>query len=628
MKRVRILLYALLQTVLLCAQETLTLTSPTGVLNTEIRLNDQLVQIDLSDVNRKLLEIKTLQFDLNKKILDGVWGIVNHSNRSVNQTWSPIYGETSLISDRYNELAIELQSDKNQKRVTLLLRLYDEGLAFRYKLDELDFWNCTLTNERTQFLFDHDCDTWVSNHAQGAYYPTTLNNQQAVGDRPQVVKLNDQKFVAIGEAALVDYARMKLGKSENGIGLQSYLSGKVNLDMARYQSPWRYVMVGNHPGELVQNNYFVLNLNEPNQIANTSWIKPGSVIREVTLTTEGGLACVDFAAKHHIDYVEFDAGWYGPEDDELSDATTITVDPKRSKGPLDLHKVIAHANAKGVGIIVYVNQKALHNQLDEILPLYKEWGIKGVKYGFVDVGSQYATAWLHQAIRKAAKYELMVDVHDEYRPTGYSRTYPNLMTQEGIRGDEESTSLEQTLYTFYNRMICGAGDQTNCYFSDRVAGKMGGRAAQLAKLITLYSPWQFIYWYDRPAQSPFNVGGAGSVQPKIVEDAVTDFYTSIPTVWEETRFIDGEMGKYSIVARRSASDWFIAILNAGPDRDVALPLKEILQTPEEYETVLYHEASPQKKEVVNIKRIKTADIVSVKVHTNSGAVLHIIPIKK
>ena len=216
------------------------------------------------------------------------------------------------------------------------------------------------------------------------------------------------------------------------------------------------------PGKLVENNYFVLNLNEPNQIANTSWIKPGQVIREVTLTTAGSMASIDFAAENNIAYVLFDAGWYGAEEDVKSDATTVTVDPARSKGPLDLPKVIEYANSKGVGILVYVNKKALHQQLDEILPLYKKWGIKGVKYGFVNVGDQYATAWLHQAVRKAAKYGLMVDIHDEYRSTGYSRTYPNLLTQEGIRGDEESPSLDQAIYTLYNRMICGAGDYTNC----------------------------------------------------------------------------------------------------------------------------------------------------------------------
>lgn len=326
------------------------------------------------------------------------------------------------------------------------------------------------------------------------------------------------------------------------------------------------------PGKLVENNYFVLNLNEPNQIANTSWIKPGQVIREVTLTTAGSMASIDFAAENNIAYVLFDAGWYGAEEDVKSDATTVTVDPARSKGPLDLPKVIEYANSKGVGILVYVNKKALHQQLDEILPLYKKWGIKGVKYGFVNVGDQYATAWLHQAVRKAAKYGLMVDIHDEYRSTGYSRTYPNLLTQEGIRGDEESPSLDQAIYTLYNRMICGAGDYTNCYFAERVTEKMGGRAAQLAKLVAIYSPWQFVYWYDRPEKSPRRAGGAGSAESVIKTDAATRFYNSIPTVWDETRFLEGEMGKYAVVARRSGSDWYVSMLNAGDKKQISLPI--------------------------------------------------------
>ena len=149
--------------------------------------------------------------------------------------------------------------------------------------------------------------------------------------------------------------------------------------------------------------------------------------------------------------------------------------------------------------------------------------MKVLKYGFVDVGDQYSTAWLHQAVRKAAKYELMVDIHDEYRPTGYSRTYPNLITQEGIRGDEESPALTQSIYTLYNRMICGAGDNTNCYFAERVSTKMGGLAAQLAKRVAIYSPWQFVFWYDRPEKAPSRAGGAGSTESVIKTDALTAF---------------------------------------------------------------------------------------------------------
>ena len=622
MKRIKLLLCALLQPLLLYAQTSFPLVSPLETLNAEIQLNGKYVQIGLFTEGEKVIETKTLQFEFGEKVLAGNWQITNQTRNKVDQTWQPVCGERNLITDRYNELQLTLRSDANQKEMTLDVRLYDEGLAFRYAFDKLDFWNQTLLNEKTQFLFKEDCKTWVTGMAQGAYSEKRLSTLSGAADRPQVIQVNDHRFVAIGEAALVDYSRMKLEKSETGFGVQSVLSGKVNLDLADYQSPWRYVMVAEHPGKLVEHNYFVLNLNEPNQIANTSWIKPGQVLREVTLTTAGSLACIDFAAENNIAYVLFDAGWYGAEEDMKSDATTVTIDPARSKGPLDLPKVIEYANSKGVGILVYVNKKALHQQLDEILPLYKKWGIKGVKYGFVNVGDQYATAWLHQAVRKAAKYELMVDIHDEYRPTGYSRTYPNLLAQEGIRGDEEGPSLDQAIYTLYNRMICGAGDYTNCYFAERVTAKMGGRAAQLAKLVAIYSPWQFVYWYDRPEKSPRKAGGAGSAESVIKTDVATRFYNSIPTVWDDTRFMDGKMGDYAVVARRSGSDWYISVLNAGEKKQVSVPL-DFLKDVTTYNATLYYQAPGKKKDVVSIKTMKLQPSLTLDVEANSGCVLHI-----
>lgn len=616
----RYLLVVCLLPLLISAQTTLPLASPSETLNAEIRVSDQSVRIDLFEKGEKVVEAKTLQFAFGKDLLAGNWQVTNQTRNAVNQTWRPLYGERSLVADRYNELELALRSDENQKEMTLLVRLYDEGLAFQYAFDKLDFWNHTLTAEKTQFIFADDCDTWIAENAQSAYSKTKLSAQHGSGDRPQVIRVNEHRFVAIGEAALVDYARMKLENSDTGLGVQSVLSSQVNLDLAGYHSPWRYIMVASHPGQLVQNNDFLLNLNAPNQISNTSWIKPGQVMREVTLTTDGSLASIDFAAENKIAYVEFDAGWYGDEYNPESDASTITVDPKRSKGPLDLHQVIEYANQKGVGIILYVNMKALAKQLDQILPLYKKWGVKGVKYGFVDVGDQYSTAWLHHAVRKAAKYELMVDVHDEYRPTGYSRTYPNLITQEGIRGDEESPTLEQAIYTLYNRMICGAGDYTNCYFADRVTEKMGGRAAQLAKRVAIYSPWQFIYWYDRPEKSPARAGGAGSAESVIRRDAVTDFYCSIPTVWEDTRFLEGEMGEYAVVARKSPSGWYVSILNAGEKRQVSLPA-DFLKDTSGYQATLYYQAPGKKKEEVRIKEIKLEPSMTINMEKNSGCVL-------
>ena len=172
-------------------------------------------------------------------------------------------------------------------------------------------------------------------------------------------------------------------------------------------------------------------------------------------------------------------------------------------------------------------------------------------------------------------------------------------------------------------MICGAGDYTNCYFAERVTEKMGGRAAQLAKLVAIYSPWQFVYWYDRPEQSPRRAGGAGSAESVIKTDAATRFYISIPTVWDETRFLDGEMGKYVVVARRSGSDWYVSMLNAGDKKQISLPL-DFLKNRKGYTATLYYQASEEKKDVVDTKKIRleNRNEVIIDLVGNSGCVLH------
>jgi len=370
-------------------------------------------------------------------------------------------------------------------------------------------------------------------------------------------------------------------------------------------------MAANSPGELTEHNYLLLNLNKENQIENTSWIKPGKVIRETTLTTGGGKACVDFAAERGLQYIEFDAGWYGNEYDETSDATTVTLDPKRSKGPLDLQEVIRYAKSKGIGVWLYVNQKALTKQLDEILPLYKSWGVSGVKYGFVNVGNQEATTWLHDAIRKAAKYQLMVDVHDEYRPTGWERTYPNLMTVEGIRGNEEMPTAEMNCVTALTRTIAGRGDYTHCWYSDRIKTT---HAHQLASVVVFYSPIQFLFWYDKPSQF--------QGEPEL------DFWKTIPTVWDDTRVLNGEAGKYVTFARRTGKEWYLGTLNAEKRRTLDVPLN-FLDKNTQYTATIYTDAAPDgttpRKVAIQHQTVNFQTVLHFDMANNGGAAVRITP---
>src|SRR5690606_31013598 len=139
---------------------------------------------------------------------------------------------------------------------------------------------------------------------------------------------------------------------------------------------------------------------------------------------------------------------------------------------------------------------ALERQIDQLFPLYQRWGVAGVKFGFVQVGDQAWTRWLHDAVRKAAEHRLLVDIHDAYRPSGFARSYPNLLTQEGVRGNEHMPTARHNTILPFTRYVAGPADYTICYYDKRIKTT---RAHQLALAVILYSPLQFLFWYDRPA---------------------------------------------------------------------------------------------------------------------------------
>jgi len=521
-------------------------------------------------------------------------------------------------------------TDLPTSNLQLTFRAYNQGVAFRYTIPRRpSLTQVVITTEKSEFGFAADHLAWAVYSAQGNYSAVPLSEIQSGCERPLTIRTSDDVFVAVAEARLVDYARMKLGpRTEPPLGLVSELSGPV-LATLPLTTPWRVIMIADSPGELLENNDMLLNLNDPCAIDDTSWIKPGKVLREVTLTTIGGKACVDFAAEHSLQYVEFDAGWYGPENTEDSDARTVNVDPRRSPGPLDLPEVISYAGERAIGILLYVNRRALERQLDEILPLYRQWGIKGVKYGFVNVGSQHWTTWLHEAVRKAAAHRLMVDVHDEYRPTGYSRTYPNLMTQEGIGGDETSPSNAQTLTILFTRMLAGAGDNTICYYDPRVVLN-ASHAYQLAKSVCLYSPWQFVYWYDRPSSSPQKKGGAGGSENRIGDEPELEFFDHVPTVWDDTKVIHGQIGRYAVIARRSGDRWFVGCMNSGESRALQLPL-DFLKEGRQYMAHIYRddENIPTRTRV-RIERVPVTreSVLEAIMSAQGGQAMRIEPVTK
>ncbi len=598
-----------------------TLKSPDGKVVCRIAVEDSALAYQVSYNGQALVEPSGISFVHENKTPIGKHLAEVKIGEATEQrgSWEPVYGERSTIQDNYNTVSVTCRDTKADCDVAYEFRCYDTGVAFRTTIGAGDGKPVKLREERSEFRFAGDPSAWRTNRAQGAYDLVSISQLGNDVERPLTIQAKDGVYVSIAEAGLLDYAVMKLkvdpARPDTVVSeLRSAVESKGDLT-----TPWRVIFVAESPGELLESNDLILNLSEPCRIADTSWIKPGKVIRDYTLTNAGAKACVDFAVKHNIQYVEFDAGWYGNEFEEVSDATTISVDPKRSPGPLDLHDIIKYAEERGIGILVYVNRRALEKQLDDILPLYQGWGIKGIKFGFVKHGSQKWTRWLHESIAKAADHGLLAYVHDDYRPVGYSRTYPNLMTQEGVRGDEETPPTKQTLTSLFTRSVAGAADNTFCYFNPRV-DEAWSHAHQLAKSVCIFSPLQTLFWYDGPDR-----GDGGKFQ--IVEVPEMAFWDAMPAVWDDTRVLHGEIGRYAVVARRSGEEWFIGGLSSEESRTLKTPL-DFLEPGREYVAHIYSDDPTVKtvtKVAVTQQTVDSTTVFPVTMRGNGGQAIHLVP---
>ncbi len=611
---------ALLSIALTTAAPPIELKSPSGDLALVVELkdlgNDHGCPVyRLTYQGHTVLTDSCLGLELEPDPLAANLEITSVTRSSHDTTWKPLCGERESVLDRYNAVQIDLNEKAHTNRLLrLTLRAYDEGMAFCYTLPaQPALQKVSIAAERTQFAFTADHPAWAVYRAQASYAggPVPLSQVKPGAERPLTIQLGDGLFAAITEARCVDYARMKLRLAQNlPFTLESFLDaerGRATKVVATtpFTSPWRVIMVGESAGKLLENNDLILNLNEPCALPDTSWIQPGKVMRDTTLSTAGAKACIDFGSPRGLQYVLFDAGWYGRESDDKSDASAVA--PNRAAS-LNLDEVIRYGHDKGIGIILYVNHLALEKQIDQIFPLYEKWGVKGVKFGFVNVGSQKWTSWLHEAIRKAAAHHLMVDIHDEFRDTGYRRTYPNLMTVEGIGGNEEFPAPAHNAALPFTRFLTGPADYTYCWYIPKLKVT---HAHQLALSTIFFSPWQVLYWYDKPSQY--------RGEPEL------DYWKELPTCWDETRVLHDEVGRCASVARRHGSIWFVGTINPAGG-EVQLPLS-FLQPGQKYTATVYSDRDlddPASKAVrIEMLAVDCTTVLKTRIPANGGQAVRI-----
>lgn len=527
----------------------------------------------------------------------------------VDEVWHPLYGERSTVRDCYNSATMYLsKKDGSDYRLNIEVRAYNEGIAFRYFFPEHPkaiFHK--VVGDLTEYTFPEGTLAWAEQWAQAFFDHVAIDDIKKPVERALTLELPNGVWAALVDADVDDWCLTKFVASDKKSNtLASVMYSPVDV-VTYYATPWKIVMAADKPGQLLENNDIIQNLNPPCEVEETDWIKPGKIMRSTVISTEAGMKTIDFCAAHNIPYMLYDWKWYEPCTSHDGDATQVVE-------KVDMPKVIAYAKEKGVGLWLYVNQHALMKQMDELFPLLQQWGVVGVKSGFVQYASHRWSTWLHDMVRKAAKHHLLMNIHDEFRPSGFSRTYPNLLTQEGICGNEEWPDATHNVTLPFTRMINGAADYTICYYDARLKNT---HAHQLAASLVFYSPLQTILWYDTP--------------DRYHEEPEMEWFEHLQTVFDDTKVLEGMPGKNIIMARRKGVEWFVGVMtnNEGSEEKVDLSFLDKGQT---YLAHIYTDGGEKVKTRTQVKctylLVDASQILNFRLQPKGGAAIRLVPVDK
>lgn len=538
-------------------------------------------------------------------------GVVDLEICSIDEQWRPICGEQEQVHVRSTQATLKLAETVEPFRsVHVIFRVSDDSLALRYHLPASDDEDAELelASDDTRLYLPDGCEGYENLWWEDGYRRKPIANLADNLWLPLVVAYPDGTYAAIMEASNDAYGPCRLKPTSDG-ALRTRMKGDVRIPLP-CTTPWRVIIFADRPIDLIGKSHEVASLCPPVAIEDTDWIRPGKCIREVTLTTKGAMQCVDFAVEHGLSYILFDGGWYGPAADEANDAALPAEDPTAINRPadwpgLDLARVVRYAKQHDIGVFLYVNYQALERQLPRLVKAYAQLGIAGLKFGFVATEAAGWTRWIVDAVRMCAEHRLLVDIHDAYRPTGLSRTWPNLLTQEGVRGNEHMPDADHNVTLPFTRFCLGAGDYTICYRNPRLQTTSGH---QLAMAVVYFSPLQLLYWYNRPDDLD-NAPGL-------------HFFDVVPTTWDQTLPIDGQIGQYVVVARRSGRQWFVGAMTGSEARDIKMPLS-FLEPGRDYQATIYRDG---KEDLICEVTAATAEQrFSLPLMPRGGAVVHLQP---
>lgn len=606
--------------------------------------------------------------------LDRGFRIAATATASVDTRWEQPWGERRFVRDHYNELLVTLEAVSPPRRMLLRVRVHDDGLGFRYEVPEQDAYDdLIIDDELTEFRVPVDAlGWWIPGRGWNRYeyhYRKLPIVDMTLAHTPVTLRLANGAHVAIHEAALVDYAGVVLEQRDHGVlktELTPWSDGARVKTRAPFKTPWRTLQISSHARGLL-NSDLILNLNEPNRLGDVDWVRPGKYVGvwwamhlgEKTwgsgprhgATTAEVKRYIDFAAEHGFAGVlaeGWNRGWDGNWIEYGSIFSFTEPYPD-----FDIDEIGAYARDRGVRLIGHhetsghvTNYEA---QMNDAFALYESVGVRQVKTGYVAHGGrlqrvdengvlhnewhdgQFAVGHFIRVLEAAAKRQISINTHEPVKATGLRRTYPNWITREGARGQEYNSGwaapnrVDHNVTLVYTRLLGGPLDFTPGIF-DLLHQGAGSRrrvqstlAHQLALYVTIYSPVQMA------ADLPENY---------LQRPDAFRFIKDVPTDWEESVALAGEVGDFVVFARqrRAGEDWYVGAITDEQARSIDVPLR-FLDAGRRYVATIYrdgddaHWRTNPYSFVVDRRVVTRSDSIVLPLAAGGGAAIQLAPEK-
>ncbi|NGN67751.1 glycoside hydrolase family 97 protein [Streptomyces sp. A7024] len=578
--------------------------SPNGRVRVTTAVVDGRLRYEVAYRDRVLVASSGLGLDLaGRPSLTS--GLVAESveRRSADEWWRPVWGTDARVRNNYRESVLRTVQRETGTRLDLIVRVFDDGVGFRYRLPAqpgLDAY--TVTAERTEFALPPTATSWslaAGNdwRADEKHYRRAPLAEVETAQTPLTLVTSAGHHAVLHEAALIDYPSMTLVADGTSPGtmtseLISLPDGNKAHLKGEFSTPWRTLTIGDRAGDLAE-SHLTENLNEPCALDDTSWISSGTYVgvwwelqrRHTTWTAGPKHGATTERVKQYIDLAKeagarsvLAEGWNTGAGGQWTGQDFLTPQPD-----FDLTEVLRYARENGVGFIAHNETRGFvdyyDEHLDTIFARYAELGIHAIKTGYAtrfELGGvprstfdQEAVRHFQRVIDTAARYQIMINAHEAIKPTGLARTYPNMMTGEGVAGMEQQNYMgprgnppEQATILPFTRYMGGPADYTpgvlNVTWDPAGLGTrvQTTSAAQLALYSVFFSPLQML------ADTPENYHAHPGFE----------YLKNLPASWDETRFLDCVIGDYTVAARRKGDTWYLGAITDELDRTLRVPL--------------------------------------------------------